>query len=484
MTSKFNIPTILVVFGATGDLMRKKIIPALFYLYQDGQLPKVFEIVAYARRPLSDDDFRTDHVIPALEQYYKGERTDEETAAFLKLFSYQQGDFSTQADYERLAERLGTFDQLHKICTNKLFYLSVPPSYYETIFANLKASHLTDPCGEEEGWTRVLVEKPFGDDEATARRLDEMLASLFKEEQIYRIDHYLAKEMLQNMLSFRFANNLFEQAWNNQFIERIDLRLLESIGVEDRGSFYDGVGALRDVGQNHLLQMLALVTMDHPRALEAEAIRTQRAQAIAEIAQLTPDQIADQTFRAQYEGYQQIVGVEPGSTTETYFKMKTHLTAPRWQGVPVTMEAGKRMGAARKEVIVTFKHPMPCLCPAGSEHHQNRVVFQLEPEESIRVNFWAKKPGFALEMEERSLDFSLHGQDGPRVQYVAEYAKLLLDAVHGDQTLFISTDEVRAMWRAIDPIVAAWKEGAVSLESYEPDSRDITVVATKALGLE
>lgn len=470
----FNIPTILVVFGATGDLMRKKIIPALFYSYVGGSLPKVFQVVAYSRRPLSDDEFRQDHILPALERYYAGERSEEQTQAFLSLFSYQQGTFEQLEDYQNLKQRLTTYDNVHEICTNKLYYLSVPPTYYEQIFDNLKVSGLTDPCGPEEGWTRVLVEKPFGDDEETARRLDERLATLFKEEQIYRIDHYLAKEMLQNVLTFRFSNNLFEQVWNNESIERIDIRLLESIGVEDRGSFYDGVGALRDVGQNHVLQMLALVTMDNPVALDAGAIRTKRAEAIREVAILSPEEVKNQTFRAQYDGYQEIKGVEPGSQTETYFKMQTSLTAPRWQGVPVTLEAGKRMGQALKEMTVTFRHPMPCLCPPDSDHHlKNKIVFQLEPTEGITVHFWAKKPGFDWQIEERSLDFALHGS-GPRVQYVTEYAKLLLDAIRGDQTLFISTEEVRAMWRVIDPVVRTWQQGGVPLHNYEPDSALIT----------
>ncbi len=462
----FNVPTVLVVFGATGDLMQKKIIPALYSLFITDRLPKFFQIVAYARRPLTDIDYR-DHVQAALSHYYKDQLDEAKLSTFLERFSYHQGTFESLVDYTNLAEHLGRIDGEWRVCSNKLFYLSVPPHYYDQIFDHLKSSHLTDPCSDEVGWTRVLVEKPFGDDLATARRLDTKLAELFKEEQIYRIDHYLAKEMLQNILSFRFSNNLFESAWDSRSIERIEIRLLEDIGVEDRGSFYDGVGALRDVGQNHLLQMLALVTMEHPQSYSPAAVRQARAEAISHIRSLTDEEIPDRTYRAQYEGYRQIQGVRADSATETYFKVCTSLNSARWAGVPIVLESGKRMGQVLKEIIVTFKHPQPCLCPPEQErHYQNRVVFQLAPEESIRISFFSKKPGFTMEMEERSFEFCLNQGTKPRAQYVEEYAKLLLDSICGDQTLFISTEEVKAMWQAIDPIVQAWERNRVPLHSY------------------
>lgn len=477
---RFNIPTILVVLGATGDLMRKKIIPALYHLYRSGALPEKFQVIAYSRRDLTDALYHQT-VRQSLESYYRGELAVENLDQFLALFSYQQGQFEELADYHALGERLGRLDKQWRICTNKLFYLSVPPAHYQVIFQHLKESGLTDPCGPEEGWTRVLVEKPFGDDLTTARQLDIKLAELFKEEQIYRIDHYLAKEMLQNILAFRFSNNLYEQSWSNQFIERIEIRLLEKLGVEDRGSFYDKVGALRDVGQNHLLQMLALITMEHPQSLDATAIRARRAEALDHLGIMSPADVASKTFRAQYEGYKHISGVEPDSTTETYFRLETAIDSPRWRGVPITLEAGKRLGEAVKEIVITFKHPMPCLCPPDSGHHyQNRIIMQLEPKEGIWVHFWAKKPGFSLDMEERTFDFVLHGQS-ERSQYVAEYAKLLVDAIAGDQTLFVSTEEITRMWAAIDPIVQEWKKGSVPLAVYRPDEAAIVEQAKAAL---
>lgn len=490
--SKFNIPTVLVIFGATGDLIKKKIIPALFYLYEQGCLPEKLEVIGYSRRAWTDEDFRA-HVTKILRQYHKEAVDQTALERFLTIFSYHQGTFEAATDYSELAKRLGRIDEGWRICSNKLFYFAVPPEFYENIFRHLKSSHLSDPCSPEEGWTRVLVEKPFGDDLPTARRLDAMLGELFKEEQIYRIDHYLAKDMLQNILAFRFANNIFEQTWNKDFIERIDIRLLESIGVEDRGSFYDSVGALRDVGQNHLLQMLALVTMDHPTSFGPEIIRQKRAQILQSVHVLSGSEVKTATVRAQYEGYRNIAGVASDSQTETYFKLVTHLTAPRWASVPVILESGKRLGQALKEIVVTFKHPQPCLCPVAvrsaqadsgsrmsSEHHKNKIVFQLEPNQGIDIHFWAKKPGVgygANEMEERTLDFLLH-KEKPHTQYVEEYAKLMLDAICGDQTLFVSTAEVATMWQIIDPVVGAWQQsppaGGVPLKIYKPDTDTIT----------
>lgn len=294
----------------------------------------------------------------------------------------------------------------------------------------------------------------------------------------------MAKEMLQNIVTFRFANNLFERTWNNQFIESIELRLLEELGVEQRGRFYDEVGALRDVGQNHLLQMLALVLMDQPDSYEATDIRKKRADALAScLATLTADEIKNQTFRAQYDGYQDIEGVGENSQTETYFRVKTRLTGDRWSGVPVTMEAGKRTGQTKKEIIVNFKHPTPCLCPPGN-HFKNKVTFSLGPQEGIKIDFWTKMPGLTTEQEPRSIDFNLYGQGKVKRQYVEEYGKLVLDAINGDQTLFVGTEEIKEMWRFTDPINFIWYEDLVPLNSYRPDDPSILKFANDSIGFQ
>jgi glucose-6-phosphate 1-dehydrogenase len=462
-------PTILVTFGATGDLMKKKVIPSLHYLFESGVLPERFACVGFSRRDWSDDDFR-DYVHEKLVERRDAPRDDPATQEFLSMFHFAGGTFEDEGAYERLAATMaGISDEWEAACANRLYYLAVPPNFYEGIFQSLSRSGLADACSEEDGWTRVLVEKPFGKDAETAKELDDLLASLFREEQIYRIDHYLAKEMLQGIMQFRFANNLLESGWDRETIESIEIELHETLGVEDRGTFYDGVGALRDVGQNHFLQMLALITMDQPAGMQANAVRAQRARLLRTLRPLSRAEIEQDTYRAQYEGYRDIDGVEPDSDTETFFKIKLSLDHPRWKGVPVTMAGGKRVGGEpRKDITVNFRHPSSCLCE-DEEHHRNRVVFALEPEESIRIDFYTKRPGFESESQLRSFDFMLY-EKGEKLQYVEEYSKLLLDAIHGDQTLFVSTEEVQAMWEFVDPIAEAWSQGSVPLDTYEPDT--------------
>ncbi len=471
-----NIPTVFVVFGATGDLMARKIVPALHLLNEQKILPLMFRVLGVARKPLSNEGFRA-HVSAILEKH---KIDTKNTASFLESFEYAEGHFEIESDYKKIAERLRAIDEQWGVCSNKLFYLAVPPDFFETLARNLSTSGLTDPCSPTEGWTRIIVEKPFGKDLETAERLDALLATLYREEQIYRIDHYLAKEMLQNILTFRFSNNLFENSWSNRFIERIDIRVHESVGVEERGIFYESVGALRDVGQNHLLQMLALVTMDRPASFDHGAIRKKRAEILEELKTLTPAEIPEATFRAQYTGYRLIAGVSADSDVETYFKIRAFLRTPAWRSVPIFIESGKRLGPAQKEIVVTFRHTTPCFCPSEGTHHKNTVTFELEPYEAIRVEFWSKKPGFDFGTERKALDF-LYRDDKKKTQYVEEYAKLLHDCITGDQTLFLSTEEIKAMWRFTDPIIEAWQKNIVPLASYTPDT---TTIADEAIRVE
>jgi len=470
MDSKHNFPTIFVIFGATGDLARRKIFPALFELKKKGALPDRFAVVAFSRREWNDATFRE-----YVGEMLGTEKTDSEVSAFLKLIRFQHGTFEDTGSYDDLNSARAGIDNEWKLCANKLFYLATPPENYKNILAHLHKSGLTKPGSPEEGFTRVLVEKPFGKDLKTAEALDVLLGKLFKEEQIYRIDHYLGKEMLQNILHFRFSNNLLEDVWNKKFIERVEIRLWEHKGVETRGAFYDGLGALRDVGQNHLLQMAALVAMEQPSAFTAAAVREARAAILEKVKTLTPEEITRHTFRAQYHGYQNIDGVQSGSTTETYFKTNVFFDHPRWQGVPFTLESGKRMKEQKKEIIVHFRHPQPCLC-SDKKHAQNAVHFTLEPKEEIRMNLWAKKPGLTNALAERDLVFT-YREASERVQYIEEYERLLVDAITGDQTLFLSTNEVRAMWKFIDPIVLAWNKKAVALASYAPDTLEAATQA-------
>lgn len=484
MKSKFHLPTVLVIFGVTGDLAVKKIIPALYHLFIKNKLPKLFQIYGFSRRNWTNDQFRLFiKDILKKESTYSEDKVDD----FVRRGFYVQGKFDIVPDYTNLAKEMGRVDDEWKVCSNKLFYLAVPPKYYSTIFNNLAESGLTIPCSPEEGWTRVIVEKPFGYDLTTAMSLDLQLSKLFKEEQIYRIDHYLAKEMLQNILSFRFANNLLESSWNNKAIERIDIRVLEKLGVEGRGGFYDGLGALRDVGQNHLLQMLALITMDEPNDFSVEQVRAKREEILRSLKIPTKSDVQKYTFRAQYEGYNSIDGVQKKSQTETYFKVRATLHSARWQGVPIYLESGKRLGKSVKEIVVTFKHNTPCLCPPGEKHFQNQVIFSLEPSEKITISFLAKKPGLTMEAEEQMLNF-LYRDEKRKLQKVEEYERLVLDCIEGNQLLFTSTDEVKSSWKFIDPIICNWDEKIVPLHQYKVDTDDIQSTAeevfTKQLYIE
>lgn len=471
-----NIPTVFIIFGATGDLMGRKIVPALFHLYKKGKFPRLFKIIGFSRRKWTVEQF-VDSVREILEKHSPAGITKEDLEKFLSYFLYQEGNFDDISYYKTLASRLGIIDGQWSVCSNKLFYLAVPPQYYKGIFERLHDSRLTIPCGPDEGWTRVIVEKPFGKDLKTAEDLDNLLAILFREEQIYRIDHYLAKEMLQNILTFRFANNLFEEEWGNKLIDRINIRTWESIGVEGRGQFYDGIGALRDVGQNHLLQMLALITMDRPLSYDPDNVRQKRADILSTLEISNPEEITKNTFRGQYRGYRSIANVDKNSKTETFFRTYARLSHPRWQGVEIMLEAGKKL-QTRKEIELALKHPNPCMCPPGRPHFQNRIIITIEPKESIVIEFWSKKPGLEQTFTKRKFNFVLR-RVSDRVQYVEEYEKLLLDCISGNQILFLSTPEIRASWKYIDPIIDAWNKTLVPLVTYKPGSRQIINLVDK-----
>jgi glucose-6-phosphate 1-dehydrogenase len=454
-------PTIIIVLGATGDLMQRKIAPSLWHLYRQNKLPETFRIIGFARRDLSDQDYRL-WIKKALKE------NDPKLDDFLANVQYFKGDLSNPNDYKNLGEDIGVIDGKIQACTNKIFYLAIPPAHYQPVMENLAGSGLTQSCSDEEGWTRVLIEKPFGSNLDSARQLDQKLSNLFKEEQIYRIDHYLAKEMVQSILTFRFSNNLFEHVWSGEHIEKIEINLLETLDVKNRGAFYDGVGTLRDVGQNHILQILSLLIMENPGAMDAKLIRDKRDKAFESINIPRKQDIARDSYRAQYQGYNKINGVKEDSITETFFKIKLTLNGPKWQGVPVHIQAGKALGEVKKEAIITFKHPDPCLCPEDSDHHlKNIVKISLGPKEGIEVGLWSKKPGLDFGVEERSMNFILRSED-QQAQYTEEYQKLLYDSIAGDQTLFANSEEVEKMWSIVDPIVDVWHdENKPPLGTYE-----------------
>lgn len=465
-----NNPTILVIFGATGDLFRKKLAAALFDLFRRGALPSVFRLVGFGRRPWGDLDFR---IFLKETIAFQGLALDGKVLEkFLAGSSYVQGDIGEGAAYEALGQKLSLIDAGEGVCLNKLFYLAVAPFRYETIFRNLSGAGLTIPCvagagGKFAGWTRVLVEKPFGEDLKGAAELDELLGKLFEESQIYRIDHYLAKETIQNILTFRFANGIFEPVWNNRHIEKVELVFFEKDGVGKRGELYDRLGALRDIGQNHLLEMLALAAMENPGKLESEAVRRSRAKLLSAVSPWGGE-LDGFAARGQYDGYLAEEGVRLKSETETYFKLKLRVKNKRWRGVPFYLEGGKASPESKVEIAVHFKktvHPPFSLSETAGG---NILRFNIQPREGISLLFWSKKSGFDFSLEPRWFSFALP-QEGEATRIPDAYERVIADAIRGDQTLFTSTDEVKAAWRVVGPILKKWRE--LTLVVYKKGSK-------------
>ncbi len=456
-----DAPTIFVIFGITGDLSLRKLLPALLSLYVRKALPPKFKIVGFSRRSFTREEFR--QLIRDEMNIKPGAYKGEEVKHFLDHIVYEQGHFDDLGSYDRLAATLGKIDGYWKQCSNKLFHLSVSPAFYEMVLTNLARSGLTVPCGGNEGWTRILVEKPFGNDLDTAQKLDALLGKLFDESQIFRIDHYLAKEAMQNVLAFRFANSLFEPLWNNRFVECVEVKLLEKMGIEGRGSFYDGVGAIRDVGQNHVLQMLALVAMESPEYLSPEMIRARRAAVFRHLMPITEKNVPKLLVRGQYEGYLAEEGVKPGSETETYFRLIAYINNKRWKGTPFLLESGKALHENRVEINVYFKNEQNAACT-------NVLSFKIQPAEAIQIRFWVKTPGFGMNIEPKTLSFKYSDFNASNPIPDA-YERVILDAIHGDQTLFASTEEVKYAWKFITPLVRAVRY--TPLKIYKKGSKTV-----------
>lgn len=440
-TSTDMAPTIFVIFGITGDLSQRKLLPALFNLFKRDLLPKKFKIVGFSRREWSHGDL---HVF--VEETLGGKSVVKKDAVlknFLGHLEHAKGVFGDTGSYVKLKKQLDVIDAGFGQCTNKLLYLAVSPIFYEVIFKHLETSGLNIPCGGELGWTRIIVEKPFGKDTVTAQKLELQLSRIFKEAQIFRIDHYLAKETVQNILTFRFSNSIFEPIWNAKMIEKVHIKVAEENSVGDRGEFYDGVGALRDVGQNHLLQMLALIAMDRPVAMHGDDVRKKRANILKKVV------LQGKIVRGQYRDFRQEKGVASDSQTETYFRLSAFIASKRWENVPFVLESGKSLRESKAEIVVYFKR-LDCA-------EQNVVRFRIQPNEGIDVVFWVKKPGFEKEHEQKVLAFSYEASELEN-QLPGAYERVLFDCVRGDQTLFASTDEVKYSWEFITPVLRKWQK--------------------------
>lgn len=452
-------PFVLVIFGATGDLAHNKLIPALFSLYRNKQLPDDFFIFGFARRELTDDAFAE-----LFDQF----KNDEQWAAFTRHLHYQQGLFDETKGYEELVGKLEELDKKMGACITRVFYLATPPANYNTILDNLRATKLSEGCGQGSNkWTRIAIEKPFGKDLETARLLDKKLAEIFEERQIFRVDHYLGKETVQNMLVFRFANGIFDPIWNKDYIDNVQITFAEKKGIEGRGKFFDGVGTLSDVGQNHLMQLLAGVGMDMPQSFSKEGVRDARAKALSAIACIEPEKVAENVVRGQFVGYTDEPDVNADSKTETFVAMKFFLNTPRFTGVPFYVRAGKDMPENLVEVSLVFKQTCHILFrEIGCPEEGNILKIRIQPNEGISIQLIAKVPGSQLQLGTTNMHFSYAEQYG--TQGIDAYEKVLVDIFQAEQMLFNRSDELESSWSFIQKIQEGWKNPDVPLYTYEP----------------
>lgn len=469
-------PCAMVIFGASGDLTRRKLMPALYDLALEGLLPPGFSVVGYARSSKTNEEFRAE-VRDSIREFARRTPIDEGLLQnFEEGISYVSGDFSEPDDYVRLGEELERLDRERNTGGNRVYYLATPPPAYAEIAGNLSRHHLVHSLNDER-WTRLIVEKPFGHDLESARQLNETLLQNFAEEQIYRIDHYLGKETVQNMLAFRFANGIFEPIWNRTFIDHVQITVAESIGIENRGGYYDQAGALRDMVQNHMLQLLSLVSMEPPPAFDADSVQDEKVKALRSIRPIPPGEIDQYTVRGQYgEGwvmgqpypaYRDEPRVDQQSTTETYVALKLYIDNWRWAGVPFYLRTGKHLPRRVSEIAIQFhKAPHPPFASHVTESLEpNVLAIRIQPDEGITLKTTAKVPGPSMRLRSVNMGF-LYGTSF-LVESPDAYERLLLDCMLGDSTLFPRRDGIEASWEPITQILEGWeRSGVADLPTY------------------
>ncbi len=464
-------PSAMVIFGVSGDLTARKLMPALFDLAVGQPLPEGFSIVGVSHRPWSEEEFRQE-MRAAVAESAREPVTEESWNLFAEGLSYVRGNFDDPATYAALGDQLRAVDRERRTEGNRLFYLATSPSYYLPIMRGMAAAGVSERQANylepAEGWHRIVVEKPFGHDLASARALIAEMATIFSERQIYRIDHYLGKETVQNVLAFRFANLLFDPVWNRQYVDHVQITAAEAIGIEGRGGYYDHAGALRDMVQSHLLQLLTVVAMEPPAFFNGNAVRDEKVKVLRSITAPTGDAIDTRVVRGQYEagyvggrevpGYREEKGIAPGSRTDTYVALRLEIDNWRWNGVPFYLRTGKRLPRRVTEVAVEFKRvPHLMFQSIGQlDLTPNVISLRIQPDEGIGIRFAAKVPGGRTELRTVRMDFfygASFGQAGPDA-----YERLILDAMLGDPTLFTRRDEVEAAWGIAQPILDVWAE--------------------------
>jgi len=469
-------PCAVIIFGATGDLTHRKLVPALYNLAGDGALPPAVSVVGFARRDKTDEVFRQE-LEEAARKYSRQKISDELWTAFASSIFYHRSAFDNLAGYQALAKRLDELDAQRGTRGNRLFYLAAGPDQFAVILENLRKSGLNHT--QPGSWARVIVEKPFGTDLPSAQGLNTMVKESFHEKDTFRIDHYLGKETAQNIMVLRFANAIFEQLWNAKYIHHVQITASEPLGVEGRAGYYDKSGALRDMVQNHLLQLLCLTAMEPPAGLDADAIRDEKVKVLKSLRPLTGDAVRSHVVRAQYgagtingkrvAAYRDEQNVGPESVTETFVALQINVDNWRWAGVPFFVRVGKRLPKGGTEIAIHFKGAPPVLFNAGGQTiDDNALVIRIQPDEGISLRMSAKMPGSSLRIEPVKMDFHYGTSFGKATPEA--YERLLLDAMSGDATLFARRDEVEEAWKFVDAIHTAWTESPDDLALYSAGS--------------
>lgn len=447
-------PSIIVIFGITGDLSQRYLLPALYHLIKDGLLHDKTEIIGVSRRDISVSD-----LLDNVELCVNDENNVCDQATLKKLEKHlrmEKMDLAKQSSYHDLLKKLNEIEEEQGVCMNRLYYLSVPPQVYAPIIKQMDEAKLNASCQHDVAATRLLVEKPFGYDLSSAKSLIEETAKTFKEDQVFRIDHYLAKETVQNILTFRFQNPIFEALWNHDHISSVEISAGEEIGIEGRAQFYEPLGALRDFIQSHLLQLLAIVAMERPEMMDSQHIHESKQKILGQVAAIPPDHIEMDAVRGQYEGYRDEVGNQK-SNTETFAGIRVFIDDPSWQDVPFTLWTGKSLSEKKTEVKICFR---------GQDGEKaNYLRLRIQPREGIEVDLLAKKPGFDTELQSAAMDFS-YQQSFNNHEHPNAYERVLVDAVRGDRTLFATGQEVIEAWRIVQPVLDRWTRDNGGMISY------------------